>query len=142
VLKVQSEGARLLGCVYIGKAASPWSLHTIIMKALVLLFPLVGLSVASSQQQQTLVPDYVPPPQPYCVDRPPQGQCYTAEVCSRREPSGQRPCDYYTVTYDKNRTPLNEKCEMDPKRPRCGKQADGLTCDPQNGWGTCCSGDG
>jgi hypothetical protein len=109
------------------------------MKATVLLLALRLVVSALAQSQKILSTSSFA--EPYCVAQPPPGSCYTAEVCNKGKLT-PKPCDYYTVTYDKNGNRLEEKCEMDPKRPRCGKQANGLTCDPHNGWGSCCSEEG
>jgi len=94
-------------------------------------------SISDPAQQPLIVPAQVQ----NCVTQPPPGVCYSAQFCTGGKP-GPPECDFYTVTHDQHGNEINKTCTKDPKRPRCGIQADGLTCDPDNGWGECCSEDG
>lgn len=112
------------------------------MRNFALLLPLRWIALASASisdpDQQPLI---IPPPVQNCVAQPPPGVCYSAQFCTGGNP-GPPECDFYTVTHDQHGNEIAKNCTKDPKRPRCGVQADGLTCDPDNGWGRCCSEDG
>lgn len=53
-------------------------------------------------------------------------------------------CDYLTVVRDSDGSVVDKCCSKTPSessknRPRCGREHDWLECDPDNGFGSCCS---
>ncbi|RDI83503.1 hypothetical protein Vi05172_g6437 [Venturia inaequalis] len=59
----------------------------------------------------------------------------------------QDDCDFLTVVRDTNGKVIDRCCTRNPekptkKRPQCGKNVGWLECDPDNGFGSCCSRNG
>lgn len=59
----------------------------------------------------------------------------------------QDDCDFLTVVRGLGGKVLDQCCTRNPekptkKRPQCGKNVGWLECDPDNGFGSCCSKDG
>ncbi|TID18237.1 carbohydrate-binding module family 18 [Venturia nashicola] len=81
------------------------------------------------------------------------GQCLTqcagnnGKVACPGDPpvtANQEDCDFLTVVRDSRGKVTDQCCTKDPerpskKRPRCGKDVGWLECDPDNGFGSCCS---